>query len=330
MSKIKVVDLILVLLIILEILLTTYFFPNNILGQKKNSFSAFIVSLAIGITVMVKFYDSGKVSLYKSNSWKSNKYLILFYFLVVYLLYKINYTVIHTIDYAKISDVIPAVRILAQRFLYGKYVYSNDAWASIHQTTHPGYMPMHWLPIVIAEYFHRDPRTITFLIWLAGTALLIQRLQNNPQKWLQIAFPSLLYLMINYLYTYNINVLGVTVEIMFGGYYMLLLTATNRNSYILMSLAAAFCMMSRYYIIFWFPLWIFVMLINKESKYVIKTIIGALVLVLVIYIIPFASKDWSILNIFTKDYERAAWGEWIYNLGEKGPTICMPAMASLL
>lgn len=210
---------------------------------------------------------------------------------------------------AKISDIIPQIQIAVQRMLAGKNPYISpinfDSY-SLYIT----YLPLHWLPYSISEVFHFDYRWITFCIWNIGAlALCVRVLQvrNMPMK---LILPVLLYLSYFIIYVNDDSILSMTVETMIAGYYMLLITGLNQRGIFLNALFITFCLLSRYSIALWLPLWAFVLVTSGNKKSFYLTTILTILLVSVIYVIPFLSKDWNTFYLGLKEHDSGTIGEW--------------------
>ncbi|MBA3828296.1 MAG: hypothetical protein H0X33_05120 [Taibaiella sp.] len=211
----------------------------------------------------------------------------------------------------RISDIIPTIQILCKRLLSGQYPYSYDALTSLYYHTPSGYLPMHWLPYTAAEYFKFDYRSITFCIWCIGALVVMFRSMRLSKLWLQVAVPVLLACSYYAISQLEPNIIGWTVEIMVAGYYMLFIAGINQKNPWITAFVITCCLLSRYSLVLWLPLWAFVMYVSGHRKDLIKAIIGIVVLVGIIYVIPFLSKDWSTFYVaHTTNYETIPIVEW--------------------
>jgi hypothetical protein len=305
-------DLALAGVILLEQLFLFFLNYRGITSQAVNATGIFICSLLVAILLVCKFYGSSELhapeksqtSVKTRGIWIASCCVML-----ILAIYNIRAT-IPQINFHGFSDIIPGVQILADRFLAGKFVYTKDAWAAIYQTTVPGYFPFHWYPMVIAQFFKLEPRYVIAGVWLLGATLITGRTLVARDRWLQFMVPLLLLSGITLMNHKIPTIICVTVELMIAGYYMMFITAVNSRKPVFAALLFTFCILSRYYIVFWLPLWFFAGIIGGDRKHTLQVTKFVIGWVLVFYIIPFVMRDWTIVNIFGPDYERAARGEW--------------------
>jgi hypothetical protein len=169
------------------------------------------------------------------------------------------------------------------------------------------------LPFTFAELLHKDYRWIAFIVWcIACLKLFNSSMKIN--KYPLGLFLLLLLLNGNYLLANEFNSLIIltTVEIMIAGYYMLFISGLNQQNAIIQGLFISCCLLSRYSLILWLPLYAFVLLISKNRKLLIGASITIIIMALIFYIIPFMSKDWSSFYNGYKYYDKAALHEWTY------------------
>ena len=317
MTKNRVYNSSLLFLVFLEHLFLYIFGVNGKTGQAVNAFGFFIASFLFGVVILMKFYNKPDIKPSTQKIGKQKYMYILLYAVIIVILNIYTIRIIKIFNYLDYSDIIPAIRLLAQRLIAGKYVYSKDAWEIIYyHNVHPGYLPMHWLPIVPAEYFHFDPRTMTFVVWAIGATVLMVRSMKCDDKFLRLLIPLMILVSYHLLSHAIATVIGVTVEIMIAGYYMLFISGINQKNYLVTGLFITFCMLSRYYIFIWLPLWFFVLFVSGNRAYLFKTIGTIAALICILYIIPFVLKDYTLLTTFGESY-KSTMGEW-YHLNPQG------------
>jgi hypothetical protein len=108
---------------------------------------------------------------------------------------------------------------------------------------------------------------------------------------------------------YNKSILGVTVEMLIAAYYMLFISGMNQRNYIIQGIAISLCILSRFSLLIWLPLWAFTMIMSGNIKPFIKTSLTIVSIVTLFYIIPFLSKDWSMFFTVINAYSNSSW-EW--------------------
>lgn len=292
-------------LMILEALLLLYFQPAGHLSYATNSFLYIGCSLAIGLVFMVFFY--GKEVEINPGKGVPIKQLAISLPLSLLALVYVVYTFRTTLQQSGPgvgSDIIPTIQTAAQRLLDHIDVYKDEVVFSTHSLP-VTYLPMQWLPYTISEAGHFDPRWITLGIWLGATFLIsIYSYKKEP-------FVALLFLaLLGYLLYMNRGILANTVELMVAAYYMFLVFALNRKSALLQGIAIGICLLSRFSLVLWLPLLGFTLFAANKKKELIVTASTALAFVVIFYIIPFLSKDWSSFSRGLDYYTYAAGGEW--------------------
>ncbi len=302
---------ILLFFIILEFLFAFVFFQHNLTSQTFNAIGLLASSLMIGVTLIAKFYNSSFEIDIVSPGSKKRYVMYIFYAACLVYLNTVTIDIIKSIDFRTCSDIIPIVTVLAKRFLAGLYPYTDDALIAYSYNAPSGYMPTHWLPCTIAEYFHFDYRTMTFVVWCAGAIVIMIRSLKCREVWVQILTPLMITLAYSYIATADPCVWGVTIENMVAGYYLLLIFGLNQKNGILTGVMLGCCLLSRYYVALWLPLWFFVMLVSGERKQLLRTIVSLFLFICILYIIPFLSKDWtSFYRAYVLNYSEAPFNEW--------------------
>ncbi len=311
MARNQIFNLALLAVAVLEFLFLFVFFPTHITTQEVNAVGYFLCSVTFGILLMAKCYNRLAVP---NPVRQPLPVRITFLVLFALCFLAVNYVtngLIKDIDYRSISDIIPTITILVKRFLAGLPPYTDDSLVSLYYHTPSSYLPMHWLPCVPAEYFHFDYRKMTFIVWCIGSGIMLARGMKGREPWLAMLLPLLLSAGYVYVALNVPNVIAVTVEIMVGSYYMLLLCGINMRNAWLMGFFLACCLLSRYMVAFWLPLWAMVLFVTEERKYLFRTAASAVFIVAILYIIPFLSHDWtSFYRAYINNYDVAPFGEW--------------------
>lgn len=304
-------DLFIVCLFLFQIflLLLGDFFKINL---EISAWLYFISGISIGIWVLVKFWN--KQVQYRSadnvNRYKLGKLLITFGSLIAvactigFLQHKFAQ---YPLD-AKLSDVIPTVQELTRRFANGEYVYKPIEKFGYHLPV--TYLPMQWSPFLLAEYGGFDFRWLTIAVWLLSFVFLTYHSFKTNALWQHAV--SLIIITISYIFItyYNTGIHIHTFELMIVGYYSFLLLAIQSNNAFFKGIIVAICLMSRYSLVLWLPVAVVVLWMNESRKHfftITFTIIG---FVLVVYVLPYLSKDWMIFYKGYKYYDASALGEW--------------------
>lgn len=190
------------------------------------------------------------------------------------------------------SDIIPQIEIMARRFMEGEFPY-----APIHDFGYElrsPYMPLHWGPFVVPEAMGFDDRLWVLGLWLAAsfffTHIAIKKGRSIFQSSILAILPGLfIYLLVRN----NFVVFSHTVELLILSYYIFLAVALTTGNVWLIGLALLTCLLSRYSLLFWAPLLFLPFLLKHPKADLIK--LGSFVLagMLILYVIPFLSKDWT-------------------------------------
>ena len=190
------------------------------------------------------------------------------------------------------SDIIPQIEVMARRFMNGEFPY-----APIHDFGYElrsPYMPLHWGPFVVPEAMGFDDRWWVISLWLFSslffTHIAIKKGRSIFQSSVLAIIPGLfIYLLLRN----NFVVFSHTVELLILSYYIFLAVALTTGNTWLMGAALLTCLLSRYSLLFWTPLLFLPFLLKKPKSDLFK--LGGLVLagMLMLYVIPFLSKDWT-------------------------------------
>jgi hypothetical protein len=285
--------------------------PSFGLPQELTSFSQFFSGLTIGVVLLIKFY--GKKSEITTSAHKTIGIPLIIVTVFAVFLIPIGFLLnniftAYPID-ERLSDVIPTIRIAVQRFLAGETVYKEVKFDAGWTLVHVGYLPMQWLPFSIAEMLKLDYRMIAFFIWAIASITLIYRTAKSD-KWHGIVIASLSLVMIFLVSKFQSALLGTTVELMVAGYYILFIIGQNQKSPVLKGLGIVICLLSRFSLVLWLPLWIITEWFSGERKHAIIAAVTIFFAVLIIYVIPFMSQDWGMFFRVFKNYDKAAMGEW--------------------
>ena len=307
----------LVLLIFLEQFFL--FFPPiecSFSRQVFNSTMFFIWSMLLGLVILRVALDMGNAPapVPKRSKWL---YPLMGGFAVIS--FCVHQYIIHKINYVGYSDIIPNIQILAQHCLHGKTVYALDAWK---ETTdgryYPFYLPMHWLPFLVSESLHFDPRYITFFIFLFAAMVVMIRSRKCADvrmQWVVPVFSLITFLVMAKKANF---VSAVTIEPMLIAFYLLFIVSVNKERFMLTGAVFVLCLLSRYYIAFWLPLWCFVMFVSGRRRYMWQTIGVTVAGVCIFFVFPFVLHNPAMLFSIGNGYDLAIISEWTKNMNKDG------------
>jgi len=295
------------LAILTEAFSLLFLHKQHITGNTPNAVILFISSMAAGVLVIMKFYNNGTIQV-ADTSGKKNRYAVLLTSIaaIAWMAIDANSVFERIVIDIYWSDIIPAVQIVTKRFVEGAYPYAP--MTELGYTTPVGYMPFHWLPYSIAEVLKFDYRWISFSAFVLAFMVLIVRTykRNVTATIITIFLTTASYYLMS---RYSTGIMAVTVELLIAAYYMLLVSGINSNKYMTIGATVAICLLSRYSFALWLPLGIFVLYTNGDRKLLLKAIITSIVIILLCYIIPFLSKDWTVFYKTNTGYAGMNW-EW--------------------
>ena len=216
------------------------------------------------------------------------------------------------------SDVIPSLQLYVKRFLAGEYAYQPlvfEGW-----TVLPTYFPMMWLPYCFSEILKIDYRWTAYLVFLIPIGIYCWKMAKTEIHPLELALKvALPFVMLYILMTYLDTAFGYGVEMMpIGLYFLLTLSLMNRSAFI-MALPIVCVLLSRYAFTFWLPVYMLVLWSEKGFAQVFKVSLWVLAGVLMLYIIPFLSKDVEIFINGLKYYGKTAESAWAWQREDGRP-----------
>lgn len=207
------------------------------------------------------------------------------------------------------SDVLPQVTFLVQRLLEGDFPYHVIIDWSRPMT--PTYLPLQWLPFVLAEWLGVDYRLLPLVAYfLAGLLLhrfLTRRGMSRP---VQAIFISLPYLVLWIQFFSLPTDMAVSFESLIAAYYLLLCLSFFSPSRTIRGLTLLFCLLSRYSLVLWVPLYAAVVWIREGWKSVWRISLLVFLGVVLLYLLPFLSLKPSIFMDAYAYHTEAAVLEW--------------------
>ena len=218
------------------------------------------------------------------------------------------------------ADIIPALQAYARRWLAGAEIYTPLTW-ELGYFELPTYLPAMWFPFVLAEQFGFDYRFVAWGIFLLGVLLyeiLVWRLRTGWVATLVLgALPlGVFYAFVSTIWAY----VGITVEYMILGYYALLVVGILLRWWPLQALGLLLCILSRYSLVFWAPLYLGLMFFFHSRRHALLIAGTVLAGVVGLYIVPYLSHNWGLFMEVQRSYTDAAVFEWKH-FGEDGKPI---------
>jgi hypothetical protein len=204
------------------------------------------------------------------------------------------------------SDIIPLIKVLTHRFSSGKEVYTE--FSEFGYSMYPNYLPITWMPFIVADWLKLDYRTWTSFIF-SGCALLSLFLLKG--RLVQKSIFLILHFLIFLIFLYDQPAaFGWTVEPMITGFYLLLLCALFTKKTLWISVALVCCLLSRYAVILLLP-FLFIIFLGFISRKKAFEILGLTALgVFILFIFPFLLHQPEILSKGYQYYTQGALAEW--------------------
>lgn len=233
-----------------------------------------------------------------------------------------QFTLAHPIDdfyTATSSDVVPAIGIMVDRFWNGVFPYTFieiEEWGFTYRLL-PGYLPLTWMPFLGAKMLNVDYRLYAFgILHLSLIALYWRFIFKEPSNFIRF-FAIILPFSFLYLFSFFNFELKFVVEPMIVGFYLLLILSffSKRNWSIILTLVI--CLLSRYSVVLFVPLIFFVLALEKGWLTSFRISLGVGLGILLIYVIPFLSKDFSVLENGFNTYTKTTLEAW--ELSNKQP-----------
>jgi len=194
----------------------------------------------------------------------------------------------------RIADMLPVMRVMGRRWLASEPVYAEipEFWGG----TFPIYLPAFWMPYLPAIQYDFEMRWISELAVMLACLIvfrLIHIKQVLPLPTLSVLIP--LTLLIRFIMLRDARLFTITQEGIAIAYYLVLAyTLSTRNPY-LQGIALALCMLSRYALTFWIPMYL-IYVFWKHTKR--EAIITATTLVVTWGLAMVLTGAWAHLAIF--------------------------------
>lgn len=206
------------------------------------------------------------------------------------------------------SDVLLQLETMYDRLVHHQFPYAPVPSGTY--SPYPVYMPMHFLPIALAKACHMDIRWCGFWMYalaafLFGFQLGKAQLTNGIRIFLA-CLPSIVLWV--YILFGGMDIF-ITMEVLIAAYYMILAIGLLFRNNALLITGIILCLLSRYTFIFWLPL-LFLLLWKENQRLTLKMAGIIFTAILCLYIIPFFSRDTSILNKGISYHNLCAVEEW--------------------
>ena len=227
----------------------------------------------------------------------------------------------------KKSDIIPLIQLMVKR-LFGEgdgmppYAVTNFGYK-----LPPTYLPMQWLPFVGAEVLGVDYRWVPYTVFFIGVFLMIKVMLKGHHTVLMKLIITLSPFFILYQIAqphqgYSTQViLGHTIEFLNVGYYLILGYAVIVSSTWLTTTGLVLTLLARFSLLFWVPVYLGTVFLKEHKKRALMIGVGVFIGIILIYVVPFLSTDWSIFSEAMGHYSRATLAIWNFKTPPEIPNL---------
>lgn len=275
----------------------------------------FFSGLGIGLLPLLKKPMLSETSINTNFNSGFNKWLLPIGFIFIAIYFVINaIQILHTMTIDVVAaDMLPQIQAMCNRLIHGEKVYApiQEIWNG----KQPPYMPLMWLPFTVAQWSGIDIRWTTIVFLLLGLyctyRILPNKFSGNP-IFLIIIFFSL-FLLLNFLLIKDKITLGRTEEGIVIGYYLFLAFALTRKQPILIGIAIACCLMSRFSLFFWVPMYLIYVFFyeSKRQAYIITATLA--IIVFFVFLLPYGFRQPEYFLNIPADYHVGVDNAWMSN-----------------
>lgn len=208
------------------------------------------------------------------------------------------------------SDVIPIVQAYVDRFRSGEVVYRY--LTNLPYPLFPNHLPLQWLPYVPAQALGIDFRWVSLgLLLVVGFGAYQLVLLRQPGGWLSFGLRALLPAAVLWQVVHrDENLFSQVLEQTIITYYFLLAASVLAGSAWAQGGALVLCLLSRYAVIFWVPLFLWMLWRTAGRRHALLVAGIVLAGIVGIYIVPFFAENPTIFTHALAEYRIATLGEW--------------------
>ncbi|MEL7532340.1 MAG: hypothetical protein AAFN10_13565, partial [Bacteroidota bacterium] len=212
------------------------------------------------------------------------------------------------------ADMLPILQKQAQRFLAGEDVYAvmPGFW---NGNMRPIYMPGFWAPFVPFEAAGLDMRWATLIFLLVALGLILsflKPLRQNQSLFVLLALLPLVFLYES-VWTGQEPIIRLSEEGIVMLYYVLLGFAVVRRMPVLVGVAIALCMLSRFALVPWVAIYFFYVFFFESRRHALITAGTAAAIGLFGFLIPYGFELWDYFFNHPHQYQKFAENTWEVN-----------------
>lgn len=212
------------------------------------------------------------------------------------------------------SDIIAQVLSPSESLLKGEWPYKDVVLPTY--TMHNTYLPMQWLPFVIAVAMDFDPRWIPVFAWSAALLIFYATLGRKIDIVSLRVVPIILLTI--YLSVYGVQSFmefnsydfQVSVELLPAAYYLILIAALLIGHSWLIGISLGACLMSRFSIVLLVPFLAWYVWRRYGFKKWMQAAAAVVLFCTVVFVIPFMTRDAQLPFKILGNYNSGAFNEW--------------------
>jgi hypothetical protein len=306
--KINLAFVLLLLGFILELGVLTY-----LKNPRQYYFLPFVWSLGAVLTAIGLYWQSTKPEQVVAHSIKFYNYsYLVFAIAAIFVSYFIYRLCLYNPPDPLQSDVVPTIEQMAKRVLNNEYPFKYIQFPS--WGFEPGYLTMQFLPFVVPEMLGMDYRYWAFILFLISLFFIVKWLHNTNSNLLEIIIKILIpFVAIGLIIYKNPPIFTHSVELLDVAYYLFLAYSLFSKSNFLRGLALSLCLLSRYGLLFWVPVYAIIYFMQYGKVNALKVATYTFVVILVLYVLPFMTKDPFLFFKSISNYGQMAVTQWESN-----------------
>ena len=210
---------------------------------------------------------------------------------------------------SKFSDVLPQLEALYTRFSQGIFPYQPvDVGTHV---AYPVYLPFHWLPIGISDLLHMDTRWSGYIFLVIAAGIYGYLLARKTGALANLILAALLPAMAFWGYVlWGREDIPITYELVIAAYYLVLAAGLARHRIGWIGAGLILCLLSRYTLVFWVPLFAIFFWQNESLRRNIALWMSVAASILLVYVFPFLLKNPGVFLEGIAYHNGAAVAEW--------------------
>jgi hypothetical protein len=288
-------------------------------------YSSSLLYFISGIAICVlPLFSINETTIYFKRGREIRKYLPVLFFCLLAGLFVFHVIVLSALYKrfpinAAYADMLPVIELSCKRLLNLAPVYAPMNEISRGEVN--AYLPMMWLPYIPAVILKFDLRwatvTVLFIALFIAAIPVFKASKSIP------AIPFLitcicLFMVCNFFLTHGTDFWAMSEEGVVTGFYILLGYALLQQNYYLTGLGIALCLLSRYSLILWIPVYLIFLYLKGPLANFKKTVIVLGVFVLIVFVLPFFI--WDPLYFFKLPFIQAGSQDWFWEHNKLGVT----------